>query len=244
MADISNTIFDELKKELVSLKIKPGEKINESDICTRFSVTRPPVRTVLQRLADLHLIELKPYKGISATLLSLEQVYQMIFLRTSVESWVIRDYIDRVPTALELEELEHNLRLQKIHISSETVDEKEFFRLDSAMHQYWFDKMNCSSVWTMIQENLNYERFRMLDFVGTMKYSEIVGDHEELLNVIRDGRKDDIVPVLSSHLNAGLRRMGNLIQTEYKQYFGYDEMQNEYWVKYFEKLSKRELLGN
>lgn len=235
MADISTTIFEDLKKELISLRIKPGESINEADICALYSVTRPPVRSAFQRLQDIQLLDVKPYKGTSATYISLKEVHQMIFQRTAVESWIIKDFIDRKPTPFELEELEHNLRLQKIYISSSEIDEKEFFRLDSEMHQYWFDKMHCSQVWDMIQSNINYERFRMLDFVGTNKYSEIVSDHEKLFCAISSGNKDSVVSILSSHLNAGLRRMGNPIKAEYKKYFANDE-DNEYWVNYNKTL--------
>ena len=137
-----------------------------------------------------------------------------------------------------LEELEHNLRIQKLHIGENPVDEKEFFRLDSAMHQFWFEHMRCGEIWNMIQRDINYERFRMLDFVGTLGYRDIVGDHEKLLEIIRTGKKDQVVPVLSAHLNAGLARMGNLIREDYQNYFVQDEADKDYWVQYNRTLLK------
>lgn len=238
MADISTIIFEELKREIASLSVKPGEKISEADVCERYSVTRPSVRTAFQRLQDIGLLEVVPYKGATATLISLSSVHQMIHLRTAVEAWIIRDFIASEPSPFVLEELEHNLRMQKLHIQAEKVDEKEFFRLDSAMHQFWFDRMRCSEVWRMIQKDINYERFRMLDFVSTLGYRNIVSDHEKLLGAIRDKREDRVVPILSTHLNAGLARMGNLIREDYRSYFVLDEEDNEYWVRYTQKLSQ------
>ncbi len=238
MADISTIIFEELKREIASLSVKPGEKISEADVCERYSVTRPSVRAAFQRLQDIGLLEVVPYKGATATLISLASVHQMIHLRTAVETWIIRDFIASDPSPFVLEELEHNLRMQKLHIQAEEVDEKEFFRLDSAMHQFWFDRMRCSEVWKMIQKDINYERFRMLDFVSTLGYRNIVGDHEKLLEAIRDKREDRVVPILSTHLNAGLARMGNLIRGDYRSYFVLDEEDNEYWVRYNQKLSQ------
>ena len=236
MPDVSTIIFEELKKELVSLTIKPGEKINESDVCDRFSVTRPSVRAAFQRLQDVGLLEVVPYKGATATLIRLSSVHQMIHLRTAVESWIIRDFIASNPSPFVLEELEHNLRMQKLHIQAENVDEQEFYRLDSAMHQYWFEKMRCGEIWNTVQKDINYERFRMLDFVGTQGYQNIVRDHEKLLEMIREGDAERVVPILSSHLNAGLARMGNLILEDYRSYFVLDETDNEYWVAYNQKL--------
>lgn len=238
MADISTIIFEELKREIASLSVKPGEKISEADVCERYSVTRPSVRAAFQRLQDIGLLEVVPYKGATATLISLASVHQMIHLRTAVEAWIIRDFIASDPSPFVLEELEHNLRMQKLHIQAEEVDEKEFFRLDSAMHQFWFDRMRCSEVWKMIQKDINYERFRMLDFVSTLGYRNIVGDHEKLLEAIRDKREERVVPILSTHLNAGLARMGNLIRGDYRSYFVLDEEDNEYWVRYNQKLSQ------
>ncbi len=237
MADISTTIYDELKKDIVSLKIKPGEKLSEQEVCERFSVTRPSVRAAFQRLQDIGLLEVVPYKGASTTRISLSSVHQIIHLRTAVESWIIKDFIDTHPSPFLLEEMEHNLRMQKLHIENNRVDEKEFYRLDSALHQFWFDRMRCSALWTMIQTDLNYERFRMLDFVGTLGYKDIVADHEKLFEAIRDGKKEVIVPVLSSHLNAGLKRMGYLIRGDYNSYFVLDEDDNRYWVDYNSKLT-------
>ena len=238
MADISTTIFEALKKEITKLEIIPGEKISEGEICSRFSVTRPPVRTAFQRLQDIGLLENVPYKGATATLISLSSVHQMIFMRTAVESWIIKDFINTNPSPFVLEELEHNLRMQQIHVSQDEIDEKQFFTLDCAFHQFGFDRMHCDDVWRMIQSDLNYERFRMLDFVGTLGYRDIVKDHEKLFEAIKEGDSNSITPILSSHLNAGLARMGNLIRTDYKQYFVLDDKDNEYWLLYNEKLAK------
>ena len=76
----------------------------------------------------------------------------------------------------------------------------------------------------------------MLDFVGTQGYQNIVRDHEKLLNMIREGNTEQVVPILSSHLNAGLARMGNLIREDYRNYFVLDEEDNGYWVEYNHRL--------
>lgn len=237
MAEISTVIYEDLKSELISLRLKPGEKINEADICDRYSVTRPSVRTAFQRLQDIGLLEVVPYKGATVTRISLASVHQMIHLRTAVESWILRDFIASDPSPFVIEELEHNLRIQKLHIQAEVVDEQEFFRLDSAMHQFWYDRTHCGEIWNMVQKDINYERFRMLDFVRTLGYRNIVSDHEKLLQIIRDRRTDLIVPVLSTHLNAGLARMGNLIREDYRNFFILDEEENNYWVTYTQKLN-------
>ena len=76
----------------------------------------------------------------------------------------------------------------------------------------------------------------MLDFVGTLGYKDIVSDHEQLLRIIREGRSEQVIPLLSRHLNAGLARMGNLIREDYRSYFILDEEDHDYWVRYTQQL--------
>ena len=99
------------------------------------------------------------------------------------------------------------------------------------MHQFWFDKMRYGDIWKWVQSDINYERFRMLDFVSTQGYRDIVSDHEKLLQLIRDGKTECVVPILSKHLNAGLARMGNLIREDYRGYFILDEADNDYSLR-------------
>lgn len=49
------------------------------------------MRAAFQRLRDIGLLDVVPYKGASATLISLASVHQMIHLRTALESWIIRE---------------------------------------------------------------------------------------------------------------------------------------------------------
>lgn len=45
-------VFDMLKQEILSLELKPGQAISENEICSRFDVSRTPVREALRRLQE------------------------------------------------------------------------------------------------------------------------------------------------------------------------------------------------
>ena len=236
MADVSTTIFEELKQDIISLAIKPGERISESDICERFGVTRPPVRAAFHRLQDVGLIDVIPYRGSRATQIDLDAICQMIYNRSVIESNIIRDYIRMGPSPLEIEDLEHNLRKQRITVHASDVNSKEFYILDSEMHEFFFRRMHCSYIWNSIQRDIEYVRFRMLDFVGTLKYPDIVRDHEEIIEAIKNKDIDSIPRIISGHLNNGLRRMRHVNGTEYEKYF-LPAKDMTYWKEYFDKVA-------
>ena len=232
MADISTTIFEELRHDIISLNIKPGEKIAESDVCEKFSVTRPPVRAAFQRLQDIGLLDVIPYRGARATLLDLDAIYQVVYNRVVIESRIIIDFINDEPSLLDIEDMEHNLRKQEIHISHKPVDGKIFYSLDSELHEFWFDRRKCSYIWNQIQSNSEYERFRMLDFVGTEKYPEIVEDHKAIVKIIKNRETKKVPHIIAKHLNNGIRRMNHMDSTEWEKYFS-KMADKDFWKRYY-----------
>ena len=109
----SQIIYQILKKEILDLTLKPGQSISEHEICNRFSVSRTPVRTVLQRLQGDGLVRVIPYKGTVIALLDLQDIQQMIYLRAAVESAVLRDFLPLCTPLLE-EKIRYQIRKQVI----------------------------------------------------------------------------------------------------------------------------------
>ena len=236
--DAGSLIFDTLKEELLDLRVKPGQEISESELCSRFSVTRPPVRTALRRLSDIGLVEIRPYYGTYATLLDMDKIYQIIHMRILVESKVIQDYIASNPDGFALEELEHNIRLQNILLEQPQVDYTKYYKLDNELHNAWFSKSHCEAIWDIIQaQKIEYTRFRMLDFVVTMQYREMTDDHAELVAAIKNGNSESIPDIVGRHLNNGLKRMGDKIFTDYKQYI-IPPKDTTYWTEYNSRYYK------
>ena len=64
--------------------------ISENEICERFGVSRTPVRDALRLLQEQGFVETVPYRGTYVTLLSLDNIKQMIYMRVAVETMVLR----------------------------------------------------------------------------------------------------------------------------------------------------------
>ncbi|MCI5524095.1 MAG: GntR family transcriptional regulator [Treponema sp.] len=236
--DLSASIFETLKEEILNLTIMPGQEIVESKICDRFSVTRPPVRTALRRLSDMGLVEIKPYYGTHATLLNMDKIFQIIHMRIIVESNVIQEFIASNPDAFILEELEHNIRLQNILISQPDIERTKFFELDNQLHSFWFTNQHCENIWDIIQEQkIEYTRFRMLDYESTMEYPEMIQDHIDLVDAIKKKDSNSIPVIIGEHLNNGVKRMGDKIFHEFSQYI-IPPKNTEYWENYNKRYYK------
>ena len=87
-------VFETLKREILDLKLEPGRMVSENEICERFGVSRTPVRDALRLLQEQGFVETVPYRGTYVTLLSLDNIKQMIYMRVAVETMVLRDFLN------------------------------------------------------------------------------------------------------------------------------------------------------
>ena len=56
-------VFDELRKEILDLTLKPGTELNLNQLSTLFGVSRSPVRDAVKELSVEHLIDIYPQRG-------------------------------------------------------------------------------------------------------------------------------------------------------------------------------------
>ena len=219
-------MFDVLKREILALELKPGQAISENEICARFDVSRTPVREALRRLQEQGFVNTVPYSGTYVTLLNLDDIRQMIYMRVAVELMIMGDFME-VATPLLYEEIRHQIRLQELLIEEPDFEPDQFYRMDAQMHALWFEAVGKARLWDFIQaQQLHYTRFRMLDFVTETDFTRIIREHKTLLEMLEKKDKEGLEKALKAHLYISMTRMKHAIEVEYKDYFILPESQS------------------
>lgn len=215
----SDEIYSALEREIIGLQIKPGEVISENALCARFSVSRTPIRSVLQRLQLNGLVLVKPYRGTVVTPLDFDVINQIIYQRVAVESMVLRDFAADCQPA-DIERVRHNITSARALVGSEGFNLDDFYELDSQLHEIWFSRTRKMYLWESFQRaQQNYSRFRMLDILVTKNFDEILSEHESILSLLERRAAQEIEPIIHRHLYGGIKRLGRLIFTDFKDYF-------------------------
>lgn len=214
----SESIYTTLKAEILNLTLSPGQAISEHEICNRFSVSRTPVRTAFQRLQTDGLLDVIPYKGSVVTLLDFDRISQTIYMRTAVESSVLRDFT-KISTPMLEEKLRYQIRKQSVLIETD-FDPALFYQMDATLHKIWFDCTEKQLLWQMMQSaEIHYTRFRMLDIVAVKNFKAIVREHEEILSAIQSRDADKLSGLIERHLYGGINRLKERITGDLKDYF-------------------------
>ncbi|WP_432627202.1 GntR family transcriptional regulator [Brotaphodocola sp.] len=217
-------VFDTLKREILRLELKPGQAISENEICARFEVSRTPVREALRRLQEQGFVRTVPYSGTYVTLLNLDDIRQMIYMRIAVELMVMKDFM-QIATPLLLEEVRHHIRCQELLIQQENFEPEDFYAMDDQMHKVWFSATGRLKLWTVIQaQQLHYTRFRMLDFVTETDFTRIIREHAGFLEMLENHDEKGLEDALKKHLSISMTRMKHAIEVEYRDYFEPDSV--------------------
>lgn len=75
-----------LEEEILSGELAPGDRLDETKLAARFSVSRTPVREALQQLATEKLVELRPRQGAVVAAVTVQELLQMFEVMAELEA--------------------------------------------------------------------------------------------------------------------------------------------------------------
>src|SRR6188474_173705 len=89
-AAIVPQIYAALRREIVTMALKPGQALSEKEIADRFGVSRQPVREAFIKLAEKELVQVMPQRGTYVSKISVRDLANARFVREAVEVAVAR----------------------------------------------------------------------------------------------------------------------------------------------------------
>jgi len=217
-------MYQTLANEILRFDHKPGDILSENYLCQRFSLSRTPVRSVLQRLQENGLVQIVPRKGSMVTRLDYDIVNQFIYERVAVETMVLRDFI-RICTPADVERVRFAFsQLEQIgdvcSSDPEHFEADRFLDIDLKMHEIWFRATNNRYLWERLSGmQASYTRFCTLDIIEANNVPDVIKDHADMLQLIDTRYVDEIEALMRRHLYGGVRRLGGLVFTKYADYF-------------------------
>lgn len=200
---LKKEIIKELKKDILSLHLKPGTIISETTLSERYQISRTPIRDILKQLSLEDYINIYPKKGSVVSYIDLESVEQIIFLRSTLEKEIMKELSNHLPLK-GLQELKSILTKQQECIDQGDELDK-FLQLDDAFHKTIYGLAGRLFLWNLIQQfNVHYIRYRKLNMYKKDKLAEILREHESFVSHIIHGESDQIDKLVHQHLHADI----------------------------------------
>ena len=205
-----------LRKEIIDMRLKPGEPIFEKELCQRLGVSRTPVREACMRLSFDNLVEIFPQRGTFVTKIRRQDVHEDHFVRDALETATITYAVEHL-TSKDKDNLRKILDKQQICVDSN--ESEKLYQLDQKLHKYLAQVGHSEKVWNVIENaKLQLNRVRMLTYPMPGYLQIIVDQHRELVEQLCLGDEEKAVAAMKHHLNDVLQRFEILIKT-YPDYF-------------------------
>ena len=211
----SDSIIDDLSGKIENLVYMPGEMISEGDLCKAYDTTRHTVRGALAVLKEKGLVEVFPQRGTFVSLIDLERINDILFLRTAVEQEVVRRIIEKGDNEKLVRKLRAELEKQK----RPKVTEEGFYKLDEVFHSILFSEVGRPHLPELYGDQFLFvRRWRNMEVSSQERLSELPGEHEKIVDAIEKGDLEEARESLSIHINSA-GRYGDEMKKKYPAYF-------------------------
>ena len=205
-----------LKENILRLDMKPGEEIKEFELLATLGMSRTPVREALILLKHEGLVEnIQNRTYISK--IDKEKFKDGTLMRMAIEEKILLKACDYFPEEY-LEKLKKNLEKQN-YILKTSRDYIEFRKVDLEFHQIIFEGVGHKNLFTFMTDGfLDYQRMGVMFCVDKIRDDFVFQGHKEFFNIIKEKKKDEVIPTLTAHLNRLIEKFDD-IASEHPYYF-------------------------
>ncbi|WP_299046575.1 GntR family transcriptional regulator [uncultured Tateyamaria sp.] len=204
-------IYAYLYEEISALRLRPGDKISEADIATKFGVSRQPVRDAFNRLATLDLLLIRPQRATEVKRFSMREIVKSRFVRLSVEKEVLMRASEQCDDD-GASQLGAALNLQEQSVRDRDID--RFNTLD-----YEFHKLICQIARSefafdvILAEKSKVDRLCTLSLSKGDRMPELVEDHRAIATAIQNHDAGAAIQVGVHHLSRLDETINQISQT-------------------------------
>lgn len=186
-----------LRDEIVTMTLRPGDVISESDIAGRYGVSRQPVREAFIRLAQQGLLLIRPKRATVVKKISPEGVRQSRFIRESIEVEIIRRVASKPgeDAAPVLDAL-----IEDQEKASAADDTRRFHTLDELFHRTLARLAGVEYAWQLIDDHkMQLDRVRYLT-LGVSSSQRAINEHKVIVAAVAKGDPEAAEAAMRAHL--------------------------------------------
>ena len=194
-------IVDFIKDSIVSGRLKPGERVPESDIAENLGISRTPIREAFRQLESEGFITVTPRKGAVVSPITDRDVKEFYEIKSLLEGYAARTACDKM-TDKEIKRLE-SLNASMVKCEAKE-DFKGFFRYDNDFHATFLRACGNDKLLAMVHGLVQqFERFRMtaLSLPGRMEVS--LKQHSDIIDAFKESNATKVETLVMANAEKG-----------------------------------------
>jgi len=202
--NLSNSLFHQLRTDILQGKLKPGEKLTEQRVCQEYVVSRTPVREAFQKLENDGLIETIPNRGAFVVGVSDRDISDMYELRRAYEELAVRWAIERI-TDEEFEQLKEAYEFMEFYTMKKDIP--KMLNINMQFHQLIYNAAHNRMLLHTLTNFQVYTKQRRGEKTYADNYlEEVLAEHQEIFQAFVDHDAEAGAAAVGRHLENAKKR--------------------------------------
>lgn len=218
---LNDVTYNKIREDIMNMTLEPGMDVSVQKLSERYGVSRTPVREAVVRLQQSGLVVIYPQRKTVVSKIDLKRVREEWFIRTSLESAVVDEFI-RKCSELVADTMQELISKQKRYVNKERF--REFYTKDNRFHQLIFETAGQGLSWLTIEDVAShYNRIRLL--YGKIRGVEpsVINKHEKMVAAARKRDAEAMRKAVIEYSNSLLEQVKS-ISKQYPHFFSNEFM--------------------
>jgi DNA-binding GntR family transcriptional regulator len=211
MARTADKLISDIRKEVSSGILKPGDQLEVTALAERFGVSRTPIREAIRTLVQSGVLETRPRKGSFVRVLSAKQLLDLFQVAAELEGMACR----LAALSLTKENIEAIERgLAKCTQAAEAQDNAEYAMANLNFHTAIHNASgNDWLIEQLRQLQINLNSYRTMPYEIRGRLNKSTDEHKIICNTILSGDGEHACNLMRDHMMLQGKRLPSIIAT-------------------------------
>lgn len=204
-ASLEAKVYMELQDAILSERLKKGEALTELSLSEKLGVSRTPVRSALQRLAEDGLVKIVPNRGAVVLGVTKEDILDIYRIRMRLEGLASAMAAENM-TDEEKKKLTETVELSEFYLQKNNTEHLK--ELDTSFHSMIYEASGSRMLSRILSDlHLNTKGYRRISLAIPGRLERTTEEHRGILNAILAGNAEEADRLTSKHIEHALANM-------------------------------------
>ena len=204
-ASLEARVYNELKEAVLCGQYKNGEWLTEHMLTQKLGVSRTPVRSALQRLAEDGLVSLTPNRGAVVIGIAKEDIVDIYRIRMRLEGLASAMAAEKITEEMK-QKLSETVALFEFYAQRQDTDRIE--ELDTVFHSMIYEASGSRTLERILTDlHSNTKAYRNQSLCIPGRRLKTLEEHKEILNAILTGDAEKAENLTSAHIKRAMENM-------------------------------------
>jgi len=195
---LRDVVFNTLREAILKGELVPGERLMEKQLAERMGVSRTPIREAIRKLELEGLVVMVPRKGAEVASITEKDITDVLEVRGTLEALAVRLACEKMSE----KDIKRLIKVKdEFEEAAKSKKTEKLINKDVEFHDIIFQSTGNEKLIQIIN-NLREQiyRFRVKYIFEMENYTQLVEEHDEIVNSIKNKDKKKAEAIALKHI--------------------------------------------